>query len=106
VSQNKSHRNSAEDARTAAAASDLPNVRERSLRSADAHDAEASRQETAAANLKVREAEIVARAEDRAGDVAADGPPSTGPRVCAQCNGTGEVGADLCATCGGFGTLG
>jgi hypothetical protein len=60
---NKSHRSSADDARSAAAASDLPNVRERELRSADAHDAAAAREEVTAARLKVRQAEIAQRRE-------------------------------------------
>lgn len=105
MSQFKSHRTSADEARLAAAASDLPNVRQRNLRSAGAHDAEALRQEAATANLQVREAEAIARADSRARDVAAEASPSAGPRVCPDCKGTGEVGADLCSTCGGFGTL-
>ena len=58
---NKPHRENAEAARSAAAASELPNVRERNLRSARAHDAVASQDEDAAANLKVRQAETAAR---------------------------------------------
>jgi hypothetical protein len=61
LNTNKSHRDSASEARTAAAASDLPNVRDRHLRSADAHDAAASRQETTAARLKVRQADAAER---------------------------------------------
>jgi hypothetical protein len=57
----KPHRENAEAARSAAAASELPNVRERNLRSARAHDAVASQDEDAAANLKVRQAETAAR---------------------------------------------
>jgi hypothetical protein len=67
--RNSSHRSSADDARTAAAASDLPNVRERELRSADAHDAAATREETTAAKLKVRQAETAQR---RASGINAD----------------------------------
>jgi len=56
-----SHRSNAEDARAAAAASELPNVRERHLRSADAHDAAATREEQNAANHKRRVEEGEAR---------------------------------------------
>jgi hypothetical protein len=63
------HRRGAEAARAAAAASDLPNVRERNLRSAEAHEAAALRGEKTAAKLKVRQAET---AERRAAGVRAD----------------------------------
>jgi len=66
---NKSHRSNADEARAAAAASDLPNVRERELRSADAHDAAATREEMTAARLKVRQAETAQR---RASGINAD----------------------------------
>jgi hypothetical protein len=58
---NRSHRSSAESARAEAAASDLPNVRERHLRSAQAHDAAAAREEQTAASLKLRQEETAAR---------------------------------------------
>jgi hypothetical protein len=58
---NSSHRNNAETARADAAASDLPNVRERHLRSAQAHDAAALRDEKSAASLKRRQEETAAR---------------------------------------------
>lgn len=67
-----SHRNSAEAARIAASASDLPNVRERHLRSARAHDAAASSEEEAAASLKVRQAETAARRAAGASDIEED----------------------------------
>ena len=59
------HRERAEDARAAAAASELPNVRARNLRSAKAHDAEADQEEQAAADLKVRQAETASRRSAR-----------------------------------------
>lgn len=58
---NNSHRDSADNARANAAASDLPNVRARNLRSADAHDAAATRDEKSAASLRVRQEETAAR---------------------------------------------
>lgn len=68
---NKSHRSNAEDARAAAAATKLPNVRDRHLRSAEAHEAAATREERAAANYAerldeaaARKAEAAQRAED------------------------------------------
>jgi hypothetical protein len=66
---NKSHKDNADAARTAAAASDLPSVRERNLRSAAAYDAMAEREERAAAKLKTRQAETAVR---RAGGISAD----------------------------------
>ena len=62
---NRSHRDSADAARADAAATDLPNVRERHLRSAHAHDAAAARDEKSAASLKRRQAETAARRADR-----------------------------------------
>jgi hypothetical protein len=62
---NKSHRGNAEAARADAAASDLPNVRERHLRSAQAHDAAAAREEETAANLKRRQEETATRRAER-----------------------------------------
>jgi hypothetical protein len=62
---NKSHRDSADAARADAAASDLPNVRERHLRSAQAHDAAAAREEKSAASLKRRQEETAARRAER-----------------------------------------
>lgn len=56
-----SHRDRADAARTAAAASELPNVRARNLRSAEASNALAARAEAAAATLKVRQAESARR---------------------------------------------
>jgi hypothetical protein len=61
VLSNNSHRGSADAARAEAAASNLPNVRERHLRSAQAHDAAAAREEKSAASLKRRQAETAAR---------------------------------------------
>ena len=61
MNTNKSHRESADEARAAAASSDLPNIRDRHLRSADAHDAAASRQEATAARLKIRQADAAER---------------------------------------------
>jgi hypothetical protein len=58
---NKGHRSSAEAARAAAADTDLPNVRARNIRSAEAHEAAATREEDAAAGLKARQAETAAR---------------------------------------------
>jgi hypothetical protein len=58
---NNSHRDNADAARDAAAASTLPNVRFREMRSADAHEAIAVREERAAAKLKVRQAETAER---------------------------------------------
>lgn len=66
---NASHRSNADAARSAAAASDLPNVRERELRSAAAHEAAATRDERNSAKLKVRQAETALR---RASGVSAD----------------------------------
>jgi hypothetical protein len=57
----KPHRESADAARTAAAAADLPNVRDRELRSADAYDALAARDEHIAARAETRQAEAAAR---------------------------------------------
>jgi hypothetical protein len=57
----KPHRESAEAARTAAVAANLPNVRARELRSADAYDALAVRDENIAARAETREAEAAAR---------------------------------------------
>ena len=48
------HRKNADATRTAAAASDLPNVRQRHLRSAAASDAIADMEERAVAGAKVR----------------------------------------------------
>lgn len=62
---NRSHRESADAARADAAASELPNVRERHLRSAHAHDAAAAREERSAASLKVRQEETAARRVER-----------------------------------------
>jgi hypothetical protein len=62
---NRSHRDSADAARADAAATDLPNVRERHLRSAHAHDAAATREEKGAASLKRRQEETAARRADR-----------------------------------------
>jgi hypothetical protein len=58
---NKARRDSADAARADAAASELPNVRERHLRSADAHDAASAREEKGAASLKRRQKEIALR---------------------------------------------
>jgi hypothetical protein len=69
VSIDKSHRGQAHAARTAAAETNLPNVRERELRSAHAHDAAAARDEKTAAKLKVRQAETAQR---RASGIHAD----------------------------------
>lgn len=57
----KSHRESANDARIAAGSSELANVRDRQLRSAEAYDALADREEYIAAKAKVRVAEAAAR---------------------------------------------
>lgn len=57
----KPHRESAEDARVAAAAAHLPNVRARELRSADAYDALAQRAEHVAARAGTRKVEATAR---------------------------------------------
>lgn len=57
----KSHRESANEARTAAAETALPKVRDRHLRSADAHDAAAEREEKSAANSKLRQADSAER---------------------------------------------
>jgi ribosomal protein L40E len=105
VSQIPSHRNSAEADRTAAAATDLPNVRERNLRSATAHDAVASQQEETAANYQARESEARSRAAKRASDAASSSLPDMDQQVCVECNGTGDVDAELCPSCGGFGTV-
>jgi hypothetical protein len=69
---NNTHRDNADAARTAAAASALPNVRDREMRSADAHDAMAMREERTAAKLKVRQAET---AERKASGIFDDGGP-------------------------------
>jgi hypothetical protein len=58
---NNTHRDNADAARTAAAASALPNVRDREMRFADAHEAMAMRGERTAAKLKVRQAETAKR---------------------------------------------
>lgn len=58
---NNVHRTNAQTARDAAAATDLPNVRERHLRSAEASDAIAAIEERAAANSKVRLDEAAVR---------------------------------------------
>jgi hypothetical protein len=78
---NKSHRQNADAARADAAASELPNVRERHLRSAEAHDAAAAREEKGAASLKRRQEETAARRADRPDsddieDARANGLPS------------------------------
>lgn len=62
------HRTSAEAARAAAAETDLPNVRARNIRSAEAHDAAANREEETAAKLKVRQEETAARRAEQTGD--------------------------------------
>jgi hypothetical protein len=62
---NKSHRENADAARADAAASILPNVRERHLRSADAHDAAAAREEKTASSLKRRQEETAIRRAER-----------------------------------------
>ena len=67
MSQN-SHRNQAEAERTAAAATDLPNVRDRHLRSVKVHDDMAAREERVAVNLKVREAAAAKRKTDGIAD--------------------------------------
>ena len=72
MSINRSHRNSADEARTAAGASELPNVRERHLRSAAAHDAVALLEEQTAANLKSRQATTAARRARGLDDAADD----------------------------------
>ena len=59
------HRINANAARAAAAASDLPNVRERHLRSAEASDALADMQERATAGAKARLSEAEARKAER-----------------------------------------
>ena len=64
---NKGHRRSAEAARAAAEETDLPNVRARHIRSAEAHEAAAAREEVTAAKLKVRQQETAARRADQAG---------------------------------------
>ena len=64
---NKGHRSNAESARAAADETDLPNVRARHLRSAEAHEAAAAREEETAAKLKVRQQETAARRADQAG---------------------------------------
>jgi hypothetical protein len=65
---NNSHRSSADTARANAATSELPNVRERFLRSARAQDAAATSQEETAASLKVRQAETAVRRAEGATD--------------------------------------
>ena len=65
---NVSHKGNADAARAAAAATGLPSVRERNLRSAAAYDAMAEREELTAAKLKVRQAETAKR---RAGGISA-----------------------------------
>ena len=67
MSQNL-HRNQAEAERTAAAATDLPNVRDRYLRSAKIHEDMAAREERVAVNLKVREAAAAKRKADGIAD--------------------------------------
>jgi hypothetical protein len=57
----KPHRDNADAARTAAAASDLPNVRERELRSAAAYDELAARDAFVANKAQAREAAAAAR---------------------------------------------
>jgi hypothetical protein len=69
---NKGHRGNAEAARAAASDSNLPNVRARHIRSAEAHEAAATREEDAAAGLKVRQAETAAR---RAAEQTSNGEP-------------------------------
>ena len=71
----KSHLESADAARTAAAAAELPNVRDRELRSAKAYDALAARDEEIAAWAGTREAEaarrtLIADGEEEDGDSA------------------------------------
>jgi len=55
------HRTNAQIARDAAAATDLPNVRDRHLRSATASDAIATMEERIAASAKVRTSEAAVR---------------------------------------------
>lgn len=62
---NTSHREKADAARAAAAASDLPNVRERELRSAGAYDGLAERDERVAAASGKRQAAAAAAREHR-----------------------------------------
>lgn len=62
---NNTHRDSADTARADAAASELPNVRARNLRSAEAHDAVAAQEEKSASSLKARISETAARRAER-----------------------------------------
>jgi len=64
-----SHRDRADAARSEAAETNLPNVRKGNLRSAEAYEAMAAREETSAAKLKVRQDATAAR---RAAAVNAD----------------------------------
>ena len=59
------HRDNANAARATAAASNLPNVRARHLRSAEASDALADMQERAAAQSRARLSEAALRKADR-----------------------------------------
>ena len=62
------HRDNAKAARAIAAATDLPNVRDRYLRSAEASDAVAEMQERAAAGSKERLSEAAVRKAGRMPD--------------------------------------
>ena len=73
-----SHRDNADTERTAAAATKLPNVRARHLRSAEAHDAVADREERGSASYKAREAQAAERKADKADD---DDRDDTGTRL-------------------------
>jgi hypothetical protein len=67
------HWNSAAAERVLAEASQLPNVRARHLRSADAYEAMAAREERTAASKKAREADFDERA--KAATAAKSAPP-------------------------------
>jgi hypothetical protein len=58
---NDTHRKHADAARHAAEVSVLPNVRDREMRSARAHEAMATREEQSAAKLKLRQTKTLER---------------------------------------------
>lgn len=66
----KTNRESANEARASAASSNLANVRDRNLRSAEAYDTLADREEYVAAKAKTR----IAEAADRLAGTAASEP--------------------------------
>jgi hypothetical protein len=61
---NHNYRENASTERKAAAVTELPNVRERHLRSVEAHEAMAAREKRSAERLKTRKAETAARMSD------------------------------------------